>query len=293
MLLKLHLPPFSGEGAIYCPRQLRKRDLVAQLGLQALCEEQGEECVCYVNNSELLNSQVSEVDDGAFLWCLHPPSESEQEVWSSCRLPRNQLPRWKKWRASQGLSMKCLKDSLDPRTIASKIRRGLRWDQVSATSRSLPMVLVSYCLMFPNLASSPLVTGRHSPFECQGAIGVPCKTPNRSKGNIQRPMVMLLKDCLLPDGPKFGSNMAWSDRCWPQAAGANSTYTDSHGQRIERTFIHHGTGSQSPMTCGQMRLLMTSLTGSMICIMCGRMSNGGSAVSILPLPGPEYRCCEL
>ena len=80
VLLKLHLPPFSGEGAIYCPRQLRKRDLVAQLGLQALCEEQGEECVCYVNNSELLNSQVSEVDDGAFLWCLHPPSESEQEV---------------------------------------------------------------------------------------------------------------------------------------------------------------------------------------------------------------------
>ena len=144
--------------------------------------------------------------------------------------------------------MKCLKNSLDPRTIASKIRRGLRWDQVSATSRSLPMVLVSYCLMFPNLASSPLVTGRHSPFECQGAIalsilpvkqwllccgcmhckfaqgGVPCKTPNRCKGNIQRPMVMLLKDCLLPDGPKFGSN--------------------------------HGTGSQSPMTCGQMRLLM-------------------------------------
>jgi len=41
VLLRLHLPPFFGEGAIYCPRRLRKRDLVVQLGLQIPCAENG------------------------------------------------------------------------------------------------------------------------------------------------------------------------------------------------------------------------------------------------------------
>ena len=41
VLLKLHLPPFYGEGAIYCPRRLRKKDLVTQLGLQIPCHRTG------------------------------------------------------------------------------------------------------------------------------------------------------------------------------------------------------------------------------------------------------------
>lgn len=52
VLLRLHLPPFFGEGAIYCPRRLRKRDLVVQLGLQIPCAENGDECMCHVNSVE-------------------------------------------------------------------------------------------------------------------------------------------------------------------------------------------------------------------------------------------------
>ena len=52
VFLRLHLPPFYGEGAIYCPRRLRKKDLVAQLGLQIPCHRTGSECVCYVNSIE-------------------------------------------------------------------------------------------------------------------------------------------------------------------------------------------------------------------------------------------------
>ena len=72
VLLRLHIPPFFGEGAIYCPRRLRKRDLVAQLGLQIPCAETGNGCMCYVNSVELSNAGESEVEDGDFIWCLRP-----------------------------------------------------------------------------------------------------------------------------------------------------------------------------------------------------------------------------
>ena len=38
VLLRLHLPPYKGEEAIYCPRELRKRDLLAQLGISTSSE---------------------------------------------------------------------------------------------------------------------------------------------------------------------------------------------------------------------------------------------------------------
>ena len=70
VFLRLQLPPFFGEGAIYCPRSIRKRDLIAQLGLQTPCGGDGEECMCYVNGLEL-SSFDREVDDGGCIWCLH------------------------------------------------------------------------------------------------------------------------------------------------------------------------------------------------------------------------------
>ena len=80
VLLRLHLPPFFGEGAIYCPRRLRKRDLVAQLGLQIPCAENGDECMCYVNSVELSNARDSEVEDGGFIWCLHASPDMGREI---------------------------------------------------------------------------------------------------------------------------------------------------------------------------------------------------------------------
>ena len=80
VLLRLHLPPFFGEGAIYCPRRLRKRDLVAQLGLQIPCAENGSGCTCYVNSVELSNAGESEVEDGGFIWCLHASPDMGREI---------------------------------------------------------------------------------------------------------------------------------------------------------------------------------------------------------------------
>ena len=80
VLLRLHLPPFFGEGAIYCPRRLRKRDLVAQLGLQIPCAENGSGCMCYVNSVELSNAGESEVEDGGFIWCLHASPDMGREI---------------------------------------------------------------------------------------------------------------------------------------------------------------------------------------------------------------------
>ena len=76
--LRLHLPPFFGEGAIYCPRRLRKKDLIDQLGLLVPCAGNGDDCICYVNSHELSNERASEVDDGDFIWCLHAPPEETQ-----------------------------------------------------------------------------------------------------------------------------------------------------------------------------------------------------------------------
>ena len=80
VLLRLHLPPFFGEGAIYCPRRLRKRDLVAQLGLEIPCAVNGSACMCYVNSVELTNVVESEVEDGDFIWCLHASPDMGREI---------------------------------------------------------------------------------------------------------------------------------------------------------------------------------------------------------------------
>ena len=80
VFLRLHLPPFHGEGAIYCPRRLRKRDLVAQLGLQIPCERTGSACMCYVNSVELTNGVDVEVEDGDFIWCLHASPDMGREI---------------------------------------------------------------------------------------------------------------------------------------------------------------------------------------------------------------------
>ena len=79
VFLRLQLPPFFGEGAIYCPRSIRKRDLIAQLGLQTPCGGDGEECMCYVNGLEL-SSFDREVDDGGFIWCLHSSPDMGREI---------------------------------------------------------------------------------------------------------------------------------------------------------------------------------------------------------------------
>ena len=80
VFLRLHLPPFYGEGAIYCPRRLRKRDLVAQLGLQIRCERTGSACMCYVNSVELTNGADAEVEDGDVIWCLRASPDMGHEI---------------------------------------------------------------------------------------------------------------------------------------------------------------------------------------------------------------------
>ena len=80
VFLRLHLPPFYGEGAIYCPRRLRKRELVAQLGLQIPCERTGSECMCYVNSVELTNGAEAEVEDGDSIWCLRASPDMGREI---------------------------------------------------------------------------------------------------------------------------------------------------------------------------------------------------------------------
>ena len=80
VLLRLSLLPFFGEGAIYCPRRLRKRDLVAQLGLEVPCAANGSACMCYVNSVELTNAGESEVKDGDYIWCLHASPDMGREI---------------------------------------------------------------------------------------------------------------------------------------------------------------------------------------------------------------------
>ena len=86
VVLRLHLPPYCGEGAIYCPRRLRKRDLIAQLGIHMSSESTGGECMCYVNSVELTNGVDMDVEDGDVLWCLRasPDMGHEIEVLSVC-----------------------------------------------------------------------------------------------------------------------------------------------------------------------------------------------------------------
>ena len=80
VFLRLHLPPFYGEGAIYCPHRLRKRDLVAQLGLQIPCERTGSACMCYVNSVELTNGVDAEVEDGDVILCLRASPDMGHEI---------------------------------------------------------------------------------------------------------------------------------------------------------------------------------------------------------------------
>eukprot|EP00434_Breviolum_minutum_P046393 symbB.v1.2.041923.t1/scaffold8872.1/size6059/1 len=80
VLLRLHLPPYCGEGAIYCPRRLRKRDLVAQLGLQMSSESTGWDCMCYVNSVELTNGADTDVEDGDVIWCLRASPDMGHEI---------------------------------------------------------------------------------------------------------------------------------------------------------------------------------------------------------------------
>ena len=80
VFLRLHLPPFHREGAIYCTRRRRKRDLIAQLGLQFPCERTGCACMCYVNSVELTNAVDVEVEDGDVIWCLRASPDMGHEV---------------------------------------------------------------------------------------------------------------------------------------------------------------------------------------------------------------------
>ena len=80
VFLRLHLPPYCGEGAIYCPRRLRKRNLLAQLGLQFPSESTGSDCMCYVNSVELTNGADTEVEDGDVIWCLCASPDMGHEI---------------------------------------------------------------------------------------------------------------------------------------------------------------------------------------------------------------------
>ena len=79
VLLRLHLPPYVGEGAIYCPRRLRKQDLLAQLGLLVTSDAYGD-CMCYVNSAELTYGTDMEVDDGDVIWCLRASPDMGHEI---------------------------------------------------------------------------------------------------------------------------------------------------------------------------------------------------------------------
>ena len=80
VFLRFHLPPYRGEGAIYCPRRLRKRDLVAQLGLQISSGRTGSDCMCYVNSVELTNGADTEVEDGDVIWCIRVSPDMGHEI---------------------------------------------------------------------------------------------------------------------------------------------------------------------------------------------------------------------
>ena len=80
VLLRLSLPPYSGEGAIYCPRMMSKRVLIRQLGLQLVCGVDGDNCMCFINGAGLVNEHEAAVDDAAFLSCWMIPVAREEVV---------------------------------------------------------------------------------------------------------------------------------------------------------------------------------------------------------------------
>ena len=84
VVLRLHLPSYCGEEAIYCPHKLRKRDLI--LGIHMSSESTSGNCVCYVNSVELTNGLNVDVEDEDVLWCFRASSDMghEIEVLSVC-----------------------------------------------------------------------------------------------------------------------------------------------------------------------------------------------------------------
>ena len=80
LLLRLSLSPHDEEGAIYVQRRLRLRMLVRQLGLSPLCGQDGENCLCFVNDIELANEIETAVEDAAFIHCWMLPLVAHDEV---------------------------------------------------------------------------------------------------------------------------------------------------------------------------------------------------------------------
>ncbi len=80
VLLRLSLPLYDEEGAIYVQRRLRLRALVRQLGLSPLCGQDGENCLCFVNGIELANEIDAAVEDAAFIHCWMLPLVTNDEV---------------------------------------------------------------------------------------------------------------------------------------------------------------------------------------------------------------------
>ena len=79
VFLRLSLPPYRDEGAIYCPCRLTKRLLVLQLGLQLVCGVDGDNCFCSLNDAELTSDEAA-VEDAAFLSCWMFPVEIGEAI---------------------------------------------------------------------------------------------------------------------------------------------------------------------------------------------------------------------
>ena len=61
---------------VYCPRVLRKRDLLAQLGISTSSGE----CKCYANGAELTDGVDTEVEDGDVIRCMCASPDMGHEI---------------------------------------------------------------------------------------------------------------------------------------------------------------------------------------------------------------------
>ena len=84
VLLHLRFPPYDEEGAIYTLRRLRLHTLIGQLGLEVVCGQNGDNCLCYINGIELTKDSEAAVEDAAFIsgWMLPLTVADEVEVVS-------------------------------------------------------------------------------------------------------------------------------------------------------------------------------------------------------------------
>ena len=80
VLLHLRFPPYDEEGAIYTLRRLRLHALIGQLGLEVVCGQHGDNCLCYINGIELTNDIEAAVEDAAFISCWMLPLTVADEV---------------------------------------------------------------------------------------------------------------------------------------------------------------------------------------------------------------------